>query len=48
MNNLSRKQRKMVWRIVIAAVLLVLVKVLCALELLPEQGLLTAVCYLAP
>ena len=45
---MSKKQKKMVRRIVISAVLLVLVKVLCGLELLPEQGLLTAVCYLAP
>ena len=45
---MSKKQKKMVRQIVISAVLLVLVKVLCGLELLPEQGLLTAVCYLAP
>ena len=45
---MSKKQKKMVRRIVIAAVLLVIVKVLCAIEILPENGLLTAVCYLAP
>ena len=45
---MSKKQKKMVRRIVIAAVLLVIVKVLCAMEILPENGLLTAVCYLAP
>ena len=48
MNTLSKKQKKMVRRIVLSAVLLVLVKVLCALAVLPEQGLLTALCYLAP
>ena len=48
MNTLSKKQKKMVQRIVLSAVLLVLVKVLCALAVLPEQGLLTALCYLAP
>ena len=41
---MSKKQKKMVRRIVIAAVLLVIVKVLCAMEILPENGLLTAVC----
>ena len=45
---MSKKQKKMVRRIVIASVLLVIVKVLCAMEILPEYGLLTAVCYLAP
>nr|WP_325195257.1 heavy metal translocating P-type ATPase [uncultured Oscillibacter sp.] len=45
---MSKKQKKMVRRIVIASVLLVIVKVLCAMEILPENGLLTAVCYLAP
>ena len=48
MNTLSKKQKKMVRRIVLSAVLLVLVKVLCAVEVLPEQGLLTGLCYLAP
>ena len=48
MNSLSKKQKKMVRRIVISAVLLVLVKVLCAVGVLPEQGLLTGLCYLAP
>ena len=48
MNNLTKKQKKMLRRIVISAVLLVLVKVLCALSVLPEHGLLTAVCFLAP
>ncbi|MDY5612971.1 heavy metal translocating P-type ATPase [Dysosmobacter sp.] len=48
MNNLSKKQKKMVRRIVLSAALLVLVKALCALAVLPEQGLLTALCYLAP
>ena len=48
MKDLTKKQKKMLRRIVAAAVLLVLVKGLCALELLPEQGLLTALCYLAP
>ncbi len=45
---MSKKQKKMVRRIVISAVLLALVKVLCALSVLPEKGLLTAACYLAP
>ena len=45
---MSKKQKKMVRRIVISAALLVVVKVLCALGVLPEQGLLTALCYLAP
>jgi len=45
---MSKKQKKMVRRIVLSAVLLVLVKVLCAVGSLPEQGLLTALCYLAP
>ena len=48
MNSLSKKQKKMVRRIVISAVLLVLVKVLCAVGVLPEQGLLTGLCYLVP
>lgn len=45
---MSKKQKKMLKRIVIAAVLLVIVKLLAAFAILPEQGLLTAVCYLAP
>lgn len=45
---MSKKQKKMVWRIIVSAVLLVLVKVLCALSILPECGLLTALCFLAP
>ena len=45
---MSKKQKKMVWRIIVSAVLLVLVKVLCALSILPERGLLTALCFLAP
>ena len=45
---MSKKQKKMVRRIVISAVLLALVKMLCALSVLPEKGLLTAACYLAP
>ena len=48
MNNLTKKQKKMVRRILLSAGLLVLVKVLCALSLLPEHGLVTALCYLAP
>ena len=48
MNNLTKKQKKMLRRIIVSAVLLVLVKVLCALSVLPEYGLLTAVCFLAP
>ena len=48
MNNLTKKQKKMLRRILLSAVLLVLVKVLCGLEVLPEHGLLTALCYLAP
>ena len=48
MNNLTKKQKKMLRRIVISAVLLILVKVLCALSILPEHGVLTAVCFLAP
>ena len=43
---MSKKQKKMLWRIVAAAVLLVLVKVLGGF--LPEPGLLAAACYLAP
>lgn len=45
---MSKKQKKMVRRIVVSAALLVLVKVLCALAILPELGLLTAACYLVP
>nr|WP_325298172.1 heavy metal translocating P-type ATPase [uncultured Dysosmobacter sp.] len=45
---MSKKQKKMLKRIVIAAVLQVIVKLLAAFAILPEQGLLTAVCYLAP
>ena len=48
MNNLTKKQKKMLRRIIVSAVLLVLVKVLCAVGVLPEQGLLTGLCYLAP
>ena len=48
MNDLTKKQKKMLRRILLSAVLLVLVKVLCGLEVLPEHGLLTALCYLAP
>ena len=48
MNDLTKKQKKMLRRIIVSAVLLVLVKVLCALAVLPEQGWLTALCYLAP
>ena len=48
MNNLTKKQKKMFRRIIVSAVLLVLVKVLCAVGVLPEQGLLTGLCYLAP
>ncbi len=48
MNNLTKKQKKMLRRIFIAAVLLILDKVLCALSILPEKGLLTALCYLVP
>ena len=48
MNNLTKKQKKMVRRILLSAGLLVLVKVFCALSLLPEHGLVTALCYLAP
>ena len=48
MNNLTKKQKKMLRRIIVSAVLLVLVKVLCTLSVLPEYGLLTAVCFLAP
>ena len=48
MNNLTKKQKKMLRRIFIAAVLLILDKVLCALSILPEKGLLTALCYLIP
>ena len=45
---MSKKQKKMLRRIVLSAVLLVLVKILCALAVLPEHGLLTALCFLAP
>lgn len=48
MNNLTKKQKKMVRRILIAAVLLIAVKVLVGTSVLPEKGLLTAICYLAP
>ncbi|MBP3509632.1 heavy metal translocating P-type ATPase [Oscillibacter sp.] len=48
MNNLTKKQKKMLRRIIVSAVLLVLVKVLCATSILPEHGLLTALCFLAP
>ena len=39
---MSKKQKKMLKRIMISAVLLVIVKLLAAFEVLPEQGLLTA------
>ncbi len=45
---MSKKQKKMLKRIMISAVLLVIVKLLAAFEVLPEQGLLTALCYLPP
>ncbi|MDO4315236.1 MAG: heavy metal translocating P-type ATPase [Oscillospiraceae bacterium] len=45
---MTKKQRKMLWRILAAAALLVLVKLLSALAVLPERGWLTAACYLAP
>ncbi len=48
MQNLTKKQSKMVRRILAAAVLLVVVKLLVAFGLLPERGLLTALCFLAP
>ena len=48
MKDLTKKQKKMLRRILFSAVLLVLVKVLCPLSILPEYGLLTAVCFLAP
>ena len=45
---MSKKQKKMLKRIIAAAVLLVIVKLLAAFAVLPEHGLLTALCYLAP
>nr|WP_326184143.1 heavy metal translocating P-type ATPase [uncultured Oscillibacter sp.] len=45
---MTKKQSKMVRRILAAAVLLVVVKLLVAFGLLPERGLLTALCFLAP
>ncbi len=42
MGNLSKKERKMLWRIIAAAVLLIAVK------LLPVSGLTAAACYLVP
>ena len=48
MQNLTKKQQKMLKRIIAAAVLLVIVKLLAAFGALPEEGWLTALCYLAP
>ena len=48
MSKLSKKQRKMLSRILLSAALLIAVKALCALSLLPETGLFTALCYLIP
>jgi Cd2+/Zn2+-exporting ATPase len=42
MRNLSKKQKKMLWRILLAAALLIAVK------LLPAEGWMAALCYLVP
>lgn len=48
MQKLTKKQRKMLRRIIAAAVLLAAVKLLTAFDILPEQGWLAALCCLAP
>ena len=48
MQKLTKKQQKMLKRIIAAAVLLVAVKLLTVFEVLPEHGWLAALCYLAP